>query len=224
MEAVAKHAPLLERNAQHLQGHLGETDLHCAAAAGHVEVVKHLLAQGSNPDVQDREGETPLHYAAFCGHAEVAKMLMLHKANPSKESFSAEWPFEVAELNPAYFLGVDTSEVLQVLKKSMAERAREHKRIIGALQGRDSTVQLHDQNIEAAGNAYCFEETRCIFRQAGIHALNKEQLGELLRSLGCEDSNQVLDQMKAKPDVDTETFLAWLFGVEEAGSDSLVLP
>lgn len=222
MEAVAKHAPLLERNAQHLQGHLGETDLHCAAAAGHIKVVQHLLAKTSNPDVQDREGETPLHYAAFCGHSEVAKLLVLHKANPSQESFSAEWPFEVAELNPAYFLGVDTSEVLEVLQKSMAERASEHKRIISSMQGRDSTVQLHDQNADVAGSTHLFAELSHSFCQAGIHALKKEQLSELLHSLGYEDADQILGLMKVRTDVDIQEFLAWLFSMEEAGIYGLV--
>eukprot|EP00930_Biecheleria_cincta_P029855 TRINITY_DN20715_c0_g1_i1.p1 TRINITY_DN20715_c0_g1~~TRINITY_DN20715_c0_g1_i1.p1 ORF type:complete len:826 (-),score=136.92 TRINITY_DN20715_c0_g1_i1:57-2534(-) len=222
MEAVAKHAPLLERNSQHLQGHLGETDLHCAAAAGHIEVVQHLLAQGSNPDVQDREGETPLHYAAFCGHAEVAKLLVLHKANPSKESFSAEWPFEVAELNPAYFLGVDTSEVLDVLQRSMAERAREHKCIIASLQGRGSTVQLHDQKAEVAESTRCYAEVSRSFCQAGIHALNKKQLSELLRSLGFDDPDRILGLMKGTPDVDIQELLEWIFSLKAAGADGLV--
>jgi ankyrin repeat protein len=49
--------------------------LHEAARAGHVEIVRILLAAGANPRLLDGEGKTPLELAAGHGHASVVEVL-----------------------------------------------------------------------------------------------------------------------------------------------------
>ena len=44
-------------------GEAGVTPLHEACACGHVEVVKMLMAAGSDDTLKDGEGKTPAHYA-----------------------------------------------------------------------------------------------------------------------------------------------------------------
>lgn len=46
-----------------------------AAARGHVDVVRELVARGTNPNTGDGKGWTALHHAAEFGHLEVIKVL-----------------------------------------------------------------------------------------------------------------------------------------------------
>ncbi len=43
----------------------GKTALQVASHQGHIEIVKLLLAAGSNMESQDEDGDTALHYSAF---------------------------------------------------------------------------------------------------------------------------------------------------------------
>ncbi|MEZ4238092.1 MAG: ankyrin repeat domain-containing protein [Myxococcota bacterium] len=60
----------------------GVTPLHCAAAAGHVEVVEALLAAGAHPDRRDAAGYAAVHLAASAGHTAVIKALARAGADP----------------------------------------------------------------------------------------------------------------------------------------------
>ncbi|CAE7250632.1 rplA [Symbiodinium sp. CCMP2456] len=51
------------------------TALHRACAAGHEQIVAHLLSHRANPNVEDEEEWTPLHSAASRGSASVATLL-----------------------------------------------------------------------------------------------------------------------------------------------------
>lgn len=128
IESIFECCPDLKVNAKSLQGHLGERALHCASAAGHVEVVQHLIGLDSDPNVEDFEGETALHYASLAGHLEIVQFLLANGADPWNESFSAEWPNEVADQNPAFFLGVETKEVGDRLRTVMNESLTRDKR------------------------------------------------------------------------------------------------
>ena len=52
-----------------------------------------------------------LHYAAIAGQAESAALLLRFGANPDAESALGETALQVAEQNPAAYLGVDTGAV-----------------------------------------------------------------------------------------------------------------
>ena len=62
----------------------GTTALHIAAANGHVEMVKFLLAKGADVNVQDASNDsvyTPLLVAASKSNAEMVKVLLDHGAD-----------------------------------------------------------------------------------------------------------------------------------------------
>lgn len=56
--------------------------LHFAAAAGHINLIKFLLAKGCPSNCQSSTGRTPLHYAAIKGHVQVASVLLEAGADP----------------------------------------------------------------------------------------------------------------------------------------------
>ena len=60
----------------------GETALHIAVRAGHVEVVDALVSL-SDLNVVDGEGMTPLHWASVVGNTEIAELLIANGADPS---------------------------------------------------------------------------------------------------------------------------------------------
>eukprot|EP00469_Lotharella_globosa_P019022 CAMPEP_0167813350 /NCGR_PEP_ID=MMETSP0112_2-20121227/1800_1 /TAXON_ID=91324 /ORGANISM="Lotharella globosa, Strain CCCM811" /LENGTH=343 /DNA_ID=CAMNT_0007712413 /DNA_START=78 /DNA_END=1106 /DNA_ORIENTATION=- len=72
------------------------TDLHRAAARGHVRKVKRLLAANAEVCCETRGGWTPLHFACKAGSVEVAKMLLDAKANASLPSLSQHTPLHEA--------------------------------------------------------------------------------------------------------------------------------
>ncbi len=54
----------------------GETPLHKAAAAGHIEIVEYLLAKGADIDARNNANQNPLLHAAYYGKATVVQLLL----------------------------------------------------------------------------------------------------------------------------------------------------
>ena len=54
----------------------GNTPLHSAACAGHVNVVKELISHGAMVEVHNENGHTPLMEAASAGHVEIGRLLL----------------------------------------------------------------------------------------------------------------------------------------------------
>ena len=52
------------------------TALHCAARAGHLEVLEFLLDSGALIDARCHRLIRPLHWAAMYGHLDVVRMLL----------------------------------------------------------------------------------------------------------------------------------------------------
>lgn len=58
--------------------------LWCAAAAGHLGIVKMLVRRGANVNSTTRTNSTPLRAACFDGHYEIVKYLVHHGAGKCK--------------------------------------------------------------------------------------------------------------------------------------------
>lgn len=218
IERVLAACPRLKLDSAGLRGPLGEKALHCAAAAGHVEVVRRLIEAKSDMDTQDMEGETPLHYAALAGQTQVARFLLNSKADPSVESWAAEWAIEVAEQNPAYFLGVETAGVMIELSR--------YSRISQAL-GRPMSPAAQGVSAEArssigrrgnkSGKDVVAKSLRACCKQGRL-AWNK--VDALIRAIGGEDPDQIDALLVSarellleadQDEVDCDDFVAWLF-------------
>jgi uncharacterized protein len=65
-------------------------DLFEASAAGEIERVERLLAEGgAETNAYSGDGWTPLHLAAFFGHTKIAEMLLAHQADVAARSRNA---------------------------------------------------------------------------------------------------------------------------------------
>lgn len=76
----------------------GDTPLHLASLAGHLEVVKYLVSQGGSATATDHMGSTPLHKAACGGRVEVAEYLLKKGADIGARDHSKETPLHLAAL------------------------------------------------------------------------------------------------------------------------------
>lgn len=59
----------------------GAPPLWCAAAAGHLDIVKLLISHGAKVNTTTRTNSTPLRAACFDGHLEIVKYLVQHGAD-----------------------------------------------------------------------------------------------------------------------------------------------
>eukprot|EP00899_Mesostigma_viride_P022180 jgi/Mesvir1/3146/Mv16313-RA.3 len=70
---------------------VGQTPLHRAAQAGHLNIVQRLVANGANMEAKDTDDYTPLHIASWYGHLDAVEHLVASGANKeakNKVSFS----------------------------------------------------------------------------------------------------------------------------------------
>ena len=61
----------------------GRTALHMAAANGHTDVMRRLLAAGANTEQRNDSGNTALHWACMGGHVEAVQLLLKRGADPA---------------------------------------------------------------------------------------------------------------------------------------------
>ena len=71
------------------KGPQGETVLHNAAIAGHLNIAEYLINMCKcDVNQQDDDGQTPLHLASQIGHLNMVKYLVKeHGANPMQEDY-----------------------------------------------------------------------------------------------------------------------------------------
>ncbi|KAL7751827.1 hypothetical protein RI367_002827 [Sorochytrium milnesiophthora] len=77
----------------------GRTPLHRFAKKGDADVVRKLIAEGAEVNVQDHAGWSPLHEACLNGHLQVAQMLLRHGANINIQAANRETPLHDAVEN-----------------------------------------------------------------------------------------------------------------------------
>uniref|UniRef100_A0A914VF90 Uncharacterized protein n=1 Tax=Plectus sambesii TaxID=2011161 RepID=A0A914VF90_9BILA len=96
----------------------GALGLHCAAAMGHTEVVKTLIAKGTPVDIKTKENYTALHVAVQSGKADVVETLLGHGADVHVQG----GPLGETALHIASGLtGPDARACAEMLLKSGAE-------------------------------------------------------------------------------------------------------
>lgn len=71
------------------------TPLHCAVSEGSLEIVKYLLAHGSNIEAQTTSLRTPLHIACNRGNLEIIKELVNSGANINAEDKDCKTPAHI---------------------------------------------------------------------------------------------------------------------------------
>ena len=57
--------------------------IHLATVNGNIAIIKLLIENGANPNVQDSEGNTPLMKSIECGHEHLVKYFLTNEANPN---------------------------------------------------------------------------------------------------------------------------------------------
>lgn len=62
------------------QNAIGAAPLHSALSGGFVEIAKHLVLNGADPNLASQEGWTPLHYCGDLGDADLTRWMMDHGA------------------------------------------------------------------------------------------------------------------------------------------------
>ncbi len=78
------------------QAKMPAKSLHEAAAAGDIERVKKLVAEGADVNAKDEKGSTPLHFAASEGHEEIVRFLLAHDADVNASGYGGGTPLLAA--------------------------------------------------------------------------------------------------------------------------------
>ena len=80
-------------------GPKGSTALHRAVSAGRVEIVRHLLERGANPDIADQSGRIPLVQAADSGSSDLVKLLLPVTKTPERKDNEGWGALTIAAFN-----------------------------------------------------------------------------------------------------------------------------
>lgn len=81
------------------QDPFGRTPLYNAVFAGHLDLVKYLLAKRANFAIADVDGDTPLHRAAADGYTDIMEILMKYGAHYYSRNKKGRTPLFNAALN-----------------------------------------------------------------------------------------------------------------------------
>lgn len=86
------------------------TPLHVAVNRGNTSIVKLLLANGAQVNIQNDNGDTPLHRAMKNRYIAIAKILLEAGADPSISNTAGETPLSIAQQ-------LGNSEVINLLQQ-----------------------------------------------------------------------------------------------------------
>ena len=99
----------------------GQIALHYASTHNHLPIIKILIDNSSNVNLQDKIGMTPLHLAALGGHKEAAKIIIDSGALLNPINIYRETPLDAALKN----FKIDSQKV-KLNKKETAGLLRKH--------------------------------------------------------------------------------------------------
>lgn len=152
----------------------GYTPMHAAASYGHIELLRLLMKEGGNVNIQDNEGDTPLHH---CEDLKTAKVLVEElKADLSiknNDDFSAlqymtdedEFPDIIEYLKQRFYGG----EAIEEDSTKQASSLVDSLPAPGNVEGHDIRYSLENEQ-----NAEIDEEKRKQI-EAIIHGENPEE-------------------------------------------------
>jgi len=126
-------------------GALGNTALHWAAAAGHVNVVQLLLSMAADVHMTNDMLDTPLHSAAWRGFAECAAVLLQAGASRDAVNKEKKTPPELAAQKFA-----DDHPIIQVLPKFTPEE-------LADIGGGDGGAGAATQYVSSSDDSQCDE-------------------------------------------------------------------
>ncbi len=112
----------------------GYTPIHAAVSYGHVELLKYLIQQGGDINIQDTEGDAPLHHVE---DLQVAKLLV--------EEYKADWRLKNNDGQiPADYIEEDDEfpEVVQYLRSLNHDNPTENNNLLDTLP-RPDEVEGH---------------------------------------------------------------------------------
>ena len=75
----------------------GQTALYTASAWGCFEAVKHLIANGADPNLKNGKGEAALHIASYWGELEIVKHLMANGADQKLKDNNGKTAYDMAK-------------------------------------------------------------------------------------------------------------------------------
>lgn len=227
IHSVREACPHLDFDSCGLVGPLGETAMHTAAAGGHVEAMRLLYSLKASIDAQDSQGETPMHYAAMAGKASAVRLLIELGASHSRESFEGETALEVAQLNLAYFLGVKTKEVEDLLSQpNEALAGLSIFREVEKLRSENEALRLKlatwtaGMGITDTAAPQTLHRVRNEFARYGVKTIPLRCLVDLLaKDLGCQKAQQLLQMAVQERElgaghggtIDLDRLLAWVW-------------
>ncbi len=87
------------KNSHDTVDQFGRNKLHLAANIGSYHVMRQLLDEGINVNVQDNNGWTALHFAAQSNHFEIIDLLLEYKADSNLHDKQGNGPLWTATIN-----------------------------------------------------------------------------------------------------------------------------
>jgi len=113
----------------------GYTPIHAAVSYGHVDLLKYLIEQGGDINIQDAEGDSPLHHVEDLN---TAKLLV--------ETYKADWKLKNNEGQiPADYIEEDDEfpEVVQYLRSLNHDNPQQTENLLDSLP-RPDEVKEHN--------------------------------------------------------------------------------
>ena len=177
-----------------------------AAEKNHLNVVRYLVEQGADMEMEDRYGMTPLINASFYGHIEVVRYLLEQGGDRDKatefgmtslHSAVEQGQLETAKLLMVYGADLNIQDYYGRLPIDVAWRedirqaiSEEPRRRMDEAPGKRATEQ--DRHPNAATPAYLQQEIRCLFSlQYMVYFIFKNLCYVVKIGISCDTANVI---------------------------------